>query len=413
MDPGQATVTEALSQSEARLAALIARVPGIVYRLVPEEGWRAEFVSDAVEVMTGYPAGDFCGVPPDRSLLDIVAEDDRDRVARARLDGFQGEAVWLEYRIVDAAGDERHVYEQGGVAYDPTETARWLDGIIFDISDRKLAEQELERLQFELQLAQRLETVGRLSAGMAHEINTPLQFVADSVQFLQESFRDALALIEEQAQLVEQLGGDDGRARMRELADRYDLDYVRDRAPAAFDRALKGVGRVGELVRELKTFARDDRIGQRIPTDVAEQITTTLAVAHSEYERLADVATELEPVAPVLCDPADLNHALLNLVVNAAAAIADAERERGTITVRTRMRGRSVVIEVEDDGCGMDEHVQRRAFDPFFTTRDVGAGVGQGLTLARAAVRRHGGTLTCASTPAVGSTFTVELPAAI
>jgi signal transduction histidine kinase len=243
-----------------------------------------------------------------------------------------------------------------------------------------------EHAESELRLAHKLQAVGQLAAGIAHEINTPIQYVGDSITFLSEAFDALLA------------------------GDHDDLEYIRANAPAAFTRALDGIERVTKIVRAMKTFSHPDK-SEQSPASLNEAIENTLVVAHNEYREVADVVTELGAIPPVTCHVGEINQVVLNLVINAAHAIEDTNR-RGRITVRTYLDGADAVcIAISDTGGGVPETVRDRIFDPFFTTKVVGRGTGQGLALARTAVvDRHGGSLTFDTQLGEGTTFYVRLP---
>jgi signal transduction histidine kinase len=273
------------------------------------------------------------------------------------------------------------------------------------------------RVEVELRQAQKLEAVGRLAAGVAHEINTPVQFVSDSCVFLQEASEDLHRLVGEYRELVsataeQRLAPAAALARARAADLRCDVDALTEEMAQAFRRALDGLGRVAGIVGAMKEFAYPSR-DEMAAADVNRAIANTLTVARNEYKYVADVRTELGDLPPVLCHLGDLNQALLNIVVNAAHAIEDrvGATGRGTIVVATRATAYEVVITVRDDGAGIPPAILEHIFDPFFTTKPLGKGTGQGLAIARSiVVDKHGGRLAVASELGVGTTFTVALP---
>ncbi len=287
-----------------------------------------------------------------------------------------------------------------------------------DISERRLLEAERERIELELRISQRLEAVGQLAAGIAHEINTPVQFIGDSAHFLQEAVGDLEQLIGQYHAIIETMDGQDHaqlRERARAAEDAADLEYLRERVPGAFNRMISGIDRVGSIVKAMKTFGRVTDSDQQAPADLNEAIETTLVVAHNEYKYVAEVKTRLADLPPVVCNIGDINQVLLNLIVNAAHAIEDANGDTGQlgkITITTEAIDDIAVISVTDTGCGIPEDLRARVFDPFFTTKEVGRGTGQGLSLARAIIDRHAGSLKLASEVDHGTTFTVKLPVA-
>jgi len=281
-----------------------------------------------------------------------------------------------------------------------TRVTPWRDGgqVItgLDLRERK-------KLELDLRHAQKLEAVGQLAAGVAHEINTPMQYVGDNVQFLQETFEDVLAYVAVLEDALEELP-----ERVREARERADLDYVRERGPRAFARTLEGVARVAEIVAGLRAFSHPSR--ERTLTDVNEAVRTTAAVARHEYKYVADLELALEEVPEIRCSRGDLHQVLLNLVVNAAHAIEARGPERGRIRIATSADHVEVRVSVSDTGSGIDDAIRDRIFEPFFTTKDVGKGTGQGLPLARAlVVEQHRGRLWFDTSPE-GTTFHVALP---
>jgi len=217
----------------------------------------------------------------------------------------------------------------------------------------------------------------------------------------------------------EALGGLAGQAPevvaiARQAAERADLPYLRDEVPKAINQGLEGIERVASLVRALKEFSHPDQ-GQRRPSDLNAAIRTTLVVARNEYKYVADTALDLEASLPAIpCVPGEINQVLLNLVVNAAHAIADTyhERGRGTITLSSRRDGAWIELAIADTGTGIPPAIRERIFNPFFTTKEVGRGTGQGLYLAHQIItKKHGGSITFADRAGgPGTVFTIRLP---
>ncbi len=280
-----------------------------------------------------------------------------------------------------------------------------------DISDRK-------RQELELRHGQKLEAVGRLAAGIAHEINTPIQFVGDNTRFLQTSFQDQLTLMHKYQQLQEAAAHG---AVCEELLEQVtatrtaiDWDYLEEEIPKAMEQMLEGLNRVTTIVRGMKEFSHVDRSNEKAPGDLNRALESTLIVARNELKYLADVETDFHELPPVVCHLGDLNQVFLNLLVNAAHAIDDVVKgtgKKGKIGVRTRTEGDWVEISISDSGTGIPEEARAKIFDPFFTTKAVGKGTGQGLALARAiVVEKHGGTLTFETEMGKGTTFIIRLP---
>jgi len=274
-----------------------------------------------------------------------------------------------------------------------------------------------QRLEVELGHARKLEAVGQLAAGIAHEINTPAQFVGDSISFLADGFKEMQQLIDKYRQTINVLAAIPGHERLieqlKEAEDTVDLPYLEENAPAAFTRSLDGIARISTIVSAMKNFAHPDQ-REKSPADLNQAIQATLTIARNEYKYVADVETEFGELPPVICHIGDMNQVLLNLIVNAAHAIFDVvatSGNRGRIRVRTMQEDDHVRVEIADTGCGIPEDVRERVFEPFFTTKEVGRGSGQGLAIARSiVVDKHGGSLTFDTEMGQGTTFTIRLP---
>ena len=274
-----------------------------------------------------------------------------------------------------------------------------------------------EKLEMEEQLlrGQKLEAVGQLAAGIAHEVNTPIQFVSDNIRFLKDSFRDVSRLLARLGELGN--AATDGRilsTDIRAALSDADTDYLLEEIPRAVDQSLDGVNRVSGIVRAMKDFSHPAT--ERTPLDINRAIASTATVASNEWKYVAELRTDFDtdlPTVPVM--PGDFNQVILNMIVNAAHAIGDVVGDgangRGTITLATRRVDDQAEIRISDTGCGMTPEIAARIFDPFFTTKAVGKGTGQGLAMAHnVVVVRHGGTIKVESTPGAGTTFIIRLP---
>lgn len=315
--------------------------------------------------------------------------------------------------IFDRAGNLTHAVAIGADITGKREEARKKQ----ELQDKLVEEmKERERVVLELQLAQKLESVGRLAAGVAHEINTPIQYVGDSVQFLRSAFDDLNSLMEEWQGGLEALADgatrDALRAEFSRLADKYDMSFVRTEVPRAFERTFDGVDRVSTIVKAMKEFAHPDSEEQSA-ADINHAIETTLLVASNEYKYVAKVRTGFAPLPAVVCNIGQLNQVFLNLIVNAAHAIQDAgkDAESGEIRICTELAGDSAVIRIRDNGCGIPEANLSKLYDPFFTTKDVGRGTGQGLSIAHnIVVDKHGGDIAVQSRVGDGTEFCIRVP---
>ncbi|MFL5300902.1 MAG: ATP-binding protein [Anaeromyxobacteraceae bacterium] len=301
------------------------------------------------------------------------------------------------------------------VEYRPVVFAGTSERVIVVVSDvtSAVAREKAERqLEVELRQAQKLEAVGRLAAGIAHEINTPIQFIGDNTVFFEEAFTAARDVLRLQREIIDaSCASPDARRRLEEGACAADLDYIVEEVPKSIARTLEGVRRVATIVRAMKEFARPDH-KDMVGADLNAALLATLVVARSEYKALADVRVDLGDIPRVLCDAGDVNQVFLNIIVNAAHAIEDVVKGtsgRGTITVATCQDSEAVVVAISDTGGGIPDAIRDKVFDPFFTTKDVGRGTGQGLAVSRSIVTKHGGQLTFTSTVGRGTTFFVRL----
>lgn len=278
-----------------------------------------------------------------------------------------------------------------------------------------------ERLNLEQQLrqAQKLEAIGQLAAGIAHEINTPTQYVGDNVTFIKQSWSSIAGLAQAAQQVDQQLQAGavspEAASQLRATIHESDLPYLLDEIPKAVDQSLEGVQRVAKIVHAMKEFSHPESEGKSV-LDINRAIETTITVARNEWKYVCDVSTNLDPSLPLVpCHGGEFNQVILNLLVNAAHAIrqvvGDGRQGKGKILVSTQQSGDEVEISIQDSGCGIPLEIRSRVFEPFFTTKPVGQGTGQGLALAHnTIVRRHDGKIWFESVEGKGTTFFIRLP---
>lgn len=278
-----------------------------------------------------------------------------------------------------------------------------------DITERRALESGLRQ-------AQKLEGVGQLAAGIAHEINTPTQFVTDNLTFLHESCAAAFRLLERYRKAVQdgaQGLSADVLGDLTEAERLCDLEFIAEEVPRAITQSLEGVRRIAKIVRAVKEFSHPD-IAEKAAADLNQGIASTVTIAHNEWKYVADLSMDLDQaLPPVLCYPGDVNQVVLNLIVNAAHAIRQKQKGtgKGKIAVRTRTCGLFAEIAISDTGTGIPPEIRTRIFEPFFTTKEVGAGTGQGLALAHSVVvKKHQGKIWCETEMGAGTTFFVHLP---
>lgn len=277
---------------------------------------------------------------------------------------------------------------------------------------------EKSRIERELQVAHKLEAVGQLAAGIAHEINTPTQYIGNNIHFLAEAFADLQAVVSKFKEAYDARTDVESCHRLLQAAEKeaaeVDIGFLYEEIPDAFSAITQGITTISTIVGAMRNFAHPDSDIKELG-DINRAIESTLAVAHSEYRYLATVDCELADIPLIPCLLGGLNQVFLNIIVNAAHAIADAGRsvDTGTIKIRTRTDEESgmLMITFQDNGCGIDDTTRERIFDPFFTTKEVGRGTGQGLAIARdIVVDKHGGRIVVASVVGEGTTFKIALP---
>ncbi len=259
--------------------------------------------------------------------------------------------------------------------------------------------------------AAKLESVGQLAAGIAHEINTPVQFVSTNLDFLGESFDDIAVFMKSVQLAMDHENTDPG---LKQGMEEVDWEFLSEEIPLAIGQSVAGVERVAKLVLAMKEFSHPNT-RERAPADIHTILENTITISQNEWSYVADIDRKYSmdfPLVPCLTD--ELGQVFLNIIVNAGHAIADKVQDssdKGVITISSTVTDDSVEIDISDTGKGMDDELSAKIFDPFFTTKDVGKGTGQGLSIAHdIVVNKHHGELIVDSTLGTGTTFTVRLP---
>jgi PAS domain S-box-containing protein len=290
-----------------------------------------------------------------------------------------------------------------------------LEGFIIlgrDLTERRILENQLQQ-------ARKLEAIGQLAAGVAHEINSPMQYVGDNLTFISKSYAGYRELLEKHKELI-LFSADYPEARqlvesIKEIEKKIDLQFLQEEMPRAITQSLEGVERISKIVKSMKAFAHPGT-DRKIPADINQSIGNTITVSRNEWKYVAEVETEFDKdLPPVPCFAAELNQVILNMIVNATDAIREAREkkiiDRGIIRISTMITGGFTEIRVSDNGTGIPEEIRQKVFDPFFTTKEVGQGSGQGLPIAYAIiVIKHGGTLRFETETGRGTTFIIGLP---
>jgi PAS domain S-box-containing protein len=317
------------------------------------------------------------------------------RVEKIRLVHQNGKEVFLKLTVSPICDDRGVTYVFMGE----------------DISDRLALEHDLVQ-------AQKLESIGHLAAGIAHEINTPTQFVGDNLRFLADSFSDLAAVLDRHRVLLLSAKAGTCAPDLIEACEaearRVDLDYLTEEVPKAIAQSSEGVTRIATIVRAMKEFAHPGN-DEKACVDLNKAIESTITVARNEWKYIADLTTDLAQDLPLVpCLLGQFNQVILNMIVNATHAIADVVKgtgAKGTISIATRSVGGWAEVRITDSGTGIPEEIRRKIFDPFFTTKEVGKGTGQGLAIAHSViVDKHLGTIAIESEVGQGSTFIVRLP---
>jgi two-component system, NtrC family, sensor kinase len=349
-------------------------------------------------------------------------ETTRLQIMQAMEDAAMGDISVIQTELIDSSGQKRRF----SVTCQPVFGAR---GVVLyvlveahDMTDFLNMQDCNRQLELEMMQNQKMESLGTLAGGVAHEINTPMQYIRDNLDFLGGNFDGMLALLREAEAMLAQVRRGDGvcadlqrrAADWSAQAQALDLNFLADETPQAIRQSCDGVERVCEIVRAIKLFSRADH-PETAPESLEKLVANTLMVSRNQWKYVAEVITDVQPDMPqVHCHAGEISQVVLNLVINAVHAIEDKMGPAGAggrIVVTLRAVGDKATVTVADNGAGIEPRHQGKIFDLFYTTKEPGRGSGHGLSICRTIVtRKHNGSLTFQTEVGVGTAFTVTLP---
>lgn len=328
-----------------------------------------------------------------------------------------GKQYWVEATVVPFLDEEGKPYKYVAISTDITEKINTVERLKVKTHETNVAHAELKKSHQQALHSEKLASVGQLAAGIAHEINTPVQFVGDNTRFLQTAFDDLNDLIMVYQQLAQAVTEgkphDELLTSVTSLSEEVEVDYLAEEIPHAITQTLEGIERISKIVLSMKDFSHPGSNHKEV-VDINHAIESTITVSRNEWKYNAELNTDFdEKLIAVPCYVGEFNQVILNIIINACHAIADARQgdKLGTIKISTRLEEQFAVVCISDTGTGMPDSVKKKIFEPFFTTKGVGKGSGQGLAIAYAViVEKHGGSLAVESTPGEGTTFIIRLP---
>jgi|GEM_PF-2201841 PAS domain S-box-containing protein len=398
-----------MKESEERYRALFESSPdGIA--IADDKTRTIKYVNQAFCKMSGYSEKELKGM----DICDIHPDEHKGKMVSVYDAISKGEKK-LAQDISCTKKDGTTIYTNIGAAFILTGGKKFIISFYRDITENKI-------LQMKLTQSQKLESIGQLAAGIAHEINTPMQYISDNTSFLEESFADIKALIEKYQVFLNEVKGQavfpESVAGVEDAVKDADFEFLSEEIPKAIEQSIEGIERVVKIVGAMKEFSHPGT-NEKTAVDINKVIESTITVSRNEWKYVSEVETDFDPTLPkVPCLPAEFNQVILNMIVNASHAISDvadigsgSNGHKGTIKISTHQDGDYVEVRVSDTGSGIPVEVRDKIFDPFFTTKDVGEGTGQGLAIAHAViVGKHEGELSFETEEGEGTTFIIRLP---
>ena len=420
---------EALAESEQRFQELANLVPQPLFET--DITGRITFANHSGLQLFGYSKDE---IQNDFSCLRLFAPEDQERIRTAIASSLSNTPIDNhEYTALKKDGSTFPILIYSSPII-RNGTPSGLRGIGLDITERKRSElqlmelnqtleerveertRELEITHQQMVLQEKLASIGQLAAGLAHEINNPVNFLRINLASLKEDVSDLRLILEEYRAIVRSAEtrppSPEELQKLEKLENQLSIDHLLDDLPVIFDESERGFERISTIIGSMRNFSFRHAVDQRVQFDINKGIRDTLIIARNEYRYHAEIETNLQEIPMVSCNPEQINQVFLNLIINSAHAIASQKRaNKGTITIATSCSGTDVVCTVSDDGPGIPPETRNRVFEPFFTTKEPGKGTGLGLSISYDIItRKHGGTISVTCPPSGGSTFTITLP---
>ena len=442
-------IEAALREREQEFRSLVSNIPGAVYRCSAKGRSSLTFISNGIAAISGYPAANFM-LKPMQAFPSIIHPDDTEQTEQIIDRAIKTKQPYtIEYRLINCDGNVRWVAEKGQATFNSANQVLSLNGAIFDITERKAAEdalrlseaiannrtqqleialKELRETQSHLIHTEKLSSIGQMVAGVAHEINNPISFIYGNISYASQYMTDLLQLVE-----LYQKHYPQPAVEIQEYIENIDLEFVKEDLLKILSSMKMGADRIREIVLSLRNFSRLDDSAKQ-PANIHEGIDNTLLILHSRLRARADypeikIIKNYDKLPLIECYAGQLNQVFMNLVSNSIDALEDTYNEKKrvspsaslttdgkwkpTISICTEaLNENSVCIRITDNALGMAEDVRSRLFDPFFTTKPMGKGTGLGLAISyRIVAQKHGGVLKCRSVLGEGTEFAIEIPA--
>jgi two-component system NtrC family sensor kinase len=380
------------------------------------------YCSPSYEKILGYGTWQMDG----QGLYEFIHHEDRDRVRGVILSALSdGKEVFLEYRMVNWKGDIHHLEATTGGIRNSFGRFERLILVSRDITLQVHQREERRLMEMHKFHAQKMESIGQLAAGIAHEMNTPIQYFGDNIWFIRDSFEDLAKMLKSMRGLLDSLKEESSAGKLPgvlekidKLWDSADAEYLISEIPEAIQQSLQGCGNLTQIISAMKEFSHPGT-EEKIQTQLNEVVRNTMIISRNEWKYLADVEYNLDESLPMVhCLPNEIGQMLLNLVINACHALEEqvfAQTDKGLIRLSTSLvqaNGQNwVELRVQDSGAGMPAELKNRIFEPFFTTKPVGKGTGQGLAIVHnVVVDKHSGQIHVESLQGEGTTFVIRLP---
>ncbi|MDH5718116.1 MAG: ATP-binding protein [Spirochaetia bacterium] len=279
---------------------------------------------------------------------------------------------------------------------------------------------EIEKIQYQYSQAQKLEAIGQLAAGIAHEINTPIQYIGDNINFIESSFYDLQKLLIKIQGLLDDLLNKKAKLKtvkeIQSIMREIDFEFIKEEIPKAIRQSTEGITQVANIVRSMKEFSHPGSKDKKY-LNINKALENTINVSRNEWKYFADIDLNFDnTIDDLLCFPGELNQVFLNLIINAAQTIQEKVnksgiKEKGKITISTKKENDNIIIKISDTGCGIQEENKDKVFNPFFTTKEEGKGTGQGLAIAHNVItEKHNGNINLETKLNEGTTFIIKLP---